>query len=283
MMNQAENMAAISAAVIGAEFILSRLDKEVLATKGSLRDVLTQVDIEAEKLISLNLSYSFPFEIIGEETSSLNSRHILGEDRDCIPSWIVDPIDGTANYLSGSPDYAVSIGLVGGNKFIVGAVCAPKKRELYCTLANESILNGKLIKYKFLDFANSLVGVSFSGIMHTKDNRNQEYLLFGVLNDTSRGCLRTGSAALNLCNTASGKLQAAYGFNAGIWDIAAGVAIALNAGCCVSLMQMAPNSNKLAYIVGSAEHVDHIKKQMQSFRLINNTYDFLDLGGSSND
>jgi myo-inositol-1(or 4)-monophosphatase len=90
--------------------------------------------------------------------------------------------------------------------------------------------------------------------------------LFQSVNESTRGCLRTGSAALNICWAAAGKLQLAYGFGAKVWDVAGALAVAKAAGCTV-LTLFQPNTLILDYCVGSDEAVAHLTKLASSHGL----------------
>ena len=167
--------------------------------------------------------------------------------------WAVDPIDGTVNFSNGLSQFAICAGLVANGVFELGVVCAPALDELYFTLHEGSALfNGRPFRLAHQTTANALVAASFS----SKAEASQ-YDLFRSVNESTRGCLRTGSAALNICWAATGRLQAAFGFEAKLWDVSAALAIARAAGC---ELVVRPGGDALSvdYCVGTADTVQHI-------------------------
>jgi myo-inositol-1(or 4)-monophosphatase len=234
---------ALDAVLTGAKIADEAIGIKVLNNKGSLRDIVTQ---------KLNAS-GLP--VISEE------KHDPAEDTPDV-FWVVDPIDGTVNFANGLPQFAVSAGLVENYEFKLGVVCAPSLDELYFTLNTErSLMNGRPFSHLHRPLADALLAASFSA----KSPQNY-YTLFQKLNESTRGCLRTGSAALNICWAAAGKLQAAYGFQAKLWDLAGALAIARAAGCEIALRYQ-PNAFTLDYCVGSKDAVEHVKNLAQKIGL----------------
>jgi myo-inositol-1(or 4)-monophosphatase len=172
--------------------------------------------------------------------------------------WIIDPIDGTVNFSHGLPQFAISAGWVESREFQLGVVCAPAINELYFTLGLEKALfNGKQFSHVNRTWDDALVAASFAAHAPL-----QQYTLFQQVNESTRGCVRTGSAALNLCWAAAGKLQAAYGFNAKLWDVAGALAVARAANCEVRLRHH-PGDLTLDYFVGSSEVVRQLVDMAQ--------------------
>jgi len=215
-------------------------------TKESPRDIVTELDIAIEHYLVKELSVS-GYHIIGEETTSDED---LGPYLDQ-PVWYLDPIDGTTNFISSVPFYAISAGLGVGFDFVVGTVILPALREIYfISDIGTSFVNGKLLWCDNANLKNSLLAMAFPTTAFDIHLRKKQYEIFGYLNDHSRGCLRTGSAAINICYAASGRIQAAVGFANKIWDIAGGLAIARGAHCKIYL-EWIKGSNRFNYIVGS--------------------------------
>lgn len=246
----------LAAVLAGAKIAEQSLDRHAIAHKGNLRDIVTQADQAISELLIEKLSPT-GIPVISEEAEY--SFDVLPEDM-----WVIDPIDGSVNFSNGLPSYAVSIGLVRSLSPQLGFVCIPSMDELYFTLSPEkALLNGKPFMHEHADRSDSLVAASFSG--HPS---SVEYELFQAVNESMRGCLRTGSAALNICWVASGKLQGAYGFQAKLWDIAGALAIAKAAGCDVITYQK-PQSLLIDYCVGSKDVVRHISKLASEKKLLN--------------
>jgi myo-inositol-1(or 4)-monophosphatase len=250
---ETETALAMRAAVEGGRIALEHPARTVARRKESARDVVTSADLAVERHIREFLSQS-GYPVIGEEAADEHCYPLLNEG----PVWIVDPIDGTANYVNGLDYYAVSVGLCRAGDFLVGAVCMPHATELFCTLgAGRSLLNGRTLVYEHCPLDASLVAASFAGAADGAELRQRQYRVFGEINDATRGCLRLGSAASNICFVAAGRLQAAYGLRARLWDVAAGLAVAIGAGCRV-LVAASSGGAYVDYIVGSKESVSPI-------------------------
>lgn len=236
---------ALGAVLAGSKIAELANGTRVVNHKGNLRDIVTQADIDISELLENQLSVT-GLPVISEE------KH---DPEKATPDvfWVIDPIDGTVNFSHGLQQYAVSIGMVENGEFKLGFVCAPALDELYFTLSKDvALLNGKPFKHEHRPQQDALVAVSFSANAPTSC-----YDLFQQVNESTRGCLRTGCAAINICWAATGKLQAAYGFNAKLWDVAGALAIAKAAGCSVAL-RYKPNALTLDYCIGSKDTVSHI-------------------------
>ncbi|GBG15581.1 myo-inositol-1(or 4)-monophosphatase [Novimethylophilus kurashikiensis] len=223
-----------------------------IQTKQSARDIATVVDLEVERVVMEMLGAS-PYPIVGEESAAERS-YLEG------PTWVVDPIDGTANFVHGMDYYAVSIGLCHGLDFLTGAVYLPRMQQLYSLVEGQAQLNHASIYHAHQPYRESLVAVGFANFAHDAEHRAKQYALFGDINDETRGCLRLGSTAVNICFAAAGRVQAAYGLQAKIWDAAGAIAVAIGSGCKV---KVAPCSgrNTIDYIVGSRDAVDTIHER----------------------
>lgn len=252
--NNALVKAAVAAVLAGAKVAEAASALNVVNHKGSLRDIVTQADLDISTLLEQKLQVT-GIEVVSEEQSHT--------DRSTPETfWAVDPIDGTVNFSHGLPQYGVCVGLVEHGQFVLGAVCAPALDELYFTLTPQrSLLNGRPVTHAHKERKDALAAASFSA-----KGSAAQYALFQAVNESTQGCLRTGSAALNICWAASGRLQLAYGFGARVWDVAAALAVARGAGCAIALRHR-PNSTTLDYCVGSREAVDHLISLATSHQL----------------
>jgi len=258
----AENRLAQRAAAEGGRIAMLSTYPMNIQTKESARDIVTSMDLAIERAIMDILSES-TYPVLSEESPADNPYSMLEEKL----TWVIDPIDGTANFANGLEYYGISIGLCRGLDFPVGAVCIPRLEMLYSTQGHQALLNGDPIIHEHKAIDESLVGASFSGSFHDQSHRNRQYELFGALNDQTRGCLRLGSTAVNICFTISGRLQATYGLRAKIWDAAGSLAIAIAAGCKV---MVAPCDDQFSvdYIVGSRDTVGMIHEMGVSRELL---------------
>ena len=241
---EAESLAALSAVASAEVLLAGHVDKTVVGIKESRRDIVTSLDLQLERHIAGSLS-RIGGPVVGEEAWAVEkSLPPRGSTY-----WLVDPIDGTVNFVHGLPYFAISVGLSVDGEFRVGAVTLPAFKELYFTYGDESaFMNGRLLKVRGAELGESLVGVSFPG--RGGADRAAHFVRFARVNDRTRGCLRLGSAAAMLCLVAAGRLQAAYGFDAKLWDVAGGIAVASRAGCEV-WTDHHPTSPSLDYIVAA--------------------------------
>jgi myo-inositol-1(or 4)-monophosphatase len=220
-------------AVQAAEFALAarRVGVEVAATKSTPTDIVTATDRETETLIrSLILAARPDDGILGEEgmdhvgTSGIN--------------WVVDPIDGTVNFLYGIPAWAVSIAVVegspepGGWTALAGVVANPVTGEIFEATAGGGARLGSrdLSVNTGVPLGQALIGTGFS--YSAERRRAQAEVLLEVL-PRVRDVRRAGSAALDLCALAAGRLDAYYERGLNPWDHAAGALIAREAGAQV--------------------------------------------------
>ena len=188
------------------------LEKLQVSSKGPL-DFVTNADIKAEKIIIEELIKSKRnYSIISEE-----SENKVENDKDNI--WIIDPIDGTTNFLHGVPHFAISIALKTKNEIVSGVIYDPIKDEMfYAEKNNGAYLNNQRIR---VSKKNNLNNCLFA-----TGGNNMEQVNFKE-NITLR---RTGSAALDIAYVASGKFDGYFQKNLNIWDIASGIILIKEAG-----------------------------------------------------
>lgn len=218
--------------------LVERLRHEVdLAgeTKSSATDVVTAADRAAEQLIVDGIIAQRPEDgLLGEE----------GEDR--IGSsgvrWLIDPIDGTTNYVYNVPAYSISIAAEYDGDLLVAVVFEPKSRQCYHAVAGRGAFvdDRPLAVTKTVDLATSLVGTGF-GYRPERRLAQAEVLL--TILPRVRDIRRFGSAALDLCFVAEGRLDAYYEKGLNPWDLAAGTLIAREAGALVEDLRGGPPSS----------------------------------------
>jgi myo-inositol-1(or 4)-monophosphatase len=200
-------------------------------------DLVTAADRAAEKLIRERIAQKWPdHDILGEE-QGLN-------DRGSEYRWYVDPLDGTTNYAHGFPVFCVSLGLehrVGGGDAhrVAAVVYDPTRDELFSAERGKGArLNGKPIHVsKTPTLKESLVATGFPS---HKRHKNPNIYFYHQITLRSHGVRRAGSAALDLCYVAAGRLDAFWEFNLNPWDTAAGVLIVEEAGGIVTRFDGSP-------------------------------------------
>ena len=222
---------------------------EVAATKSTIVDVVTEADREVERLIRGRILDARPDDaVLGEEEG-------LGEEGGSSSgtsglTWVVDPIDGTVNYLYGIPHYAVSIAVVEGDPDpltwtgLHGCVLNPAIGELFTGSRGEgAFLNGGAIRVADpvpLELALINTGFAYAAATRAKQGEVVTRML-----PTVRDIRRFGTASLDLCMVASGRTNAYFERTLSPWDHAAGAIIAREAGAVVKGFAEAPPSREL--------------------------------------
>lgn len=185
-------------------------------------NLVTYVDEQAEQRIVDGLVKLIPGSgFIAEESPELKTGEL---------TWIIDPLDGTTNYIHGIPVYSISIALRKDDEMIVGVIYEAGQHEMYYTWQEApSRLNGKIIFVSGTTLLNdSLFATGFPFCDYT---RLDEYLnFFKFMMQHSRGVRRLGSAAADLAYVACGRFDGFYEYGLCPWDVAAGSLLVRNAG-----------------------------------------------------
>ncbi|RLL69251.1 inositol monophosphatase family protein [Streptomyces sp. Z26] len=208
-------------------------DLGVAATKSSPVDVVTEMDVAADRLITGFLAEHRPDDTFLAEESGLSGATGDGTDPDAAGGsgvrWVIDPLDGTVNYLYGLPSWGVSIAAEYGGETVVGVVEVPSRGETFrAVLGHGAFLNAKPISCRPsppLDEA--LVGTGFN---YVRSRRTAQAEVARQLVPRLRDIRRSGSAALDLCDVAAGRLDGFYERGLNPWDYAAGELVAREAG-----------------------------------------------------
>ena len=205
---------------------MDRLDRITVVTKQN-NDFVSNVDHMAEEAIISAIKYAYPDHgILAEESG------VQGETSEY--QWIIDPLDGTTNYLHGFPQFAVSIALKHKGRIEVGVIYDPISQELFTSIrGNGAMLNDKKIRVtSHKGLTNALLGTGFP---YYDQSYLDTYLeTMKALMQKTAGIRRPGSAALDLAWLAAGRIDGFWEFNLKAWDIAAGALIVREAGGIVS-------------------------------------------------
>ena len=192
-------------------------------------DLVTEADLAAQKIIEQTLFEAFPdHRFLGEEGDLTRSAGAASEFR-----WIVDPLDGTTNYVHAVPLFCTSIGLARGDEVICGVVYNPMTEEFFSAEQGRgAFLNGDRIRTSSYEtLGESLVAVSFPTL--TKEDA-PDLLAFLRSVPVCQAIRRTGSTALNLAFVAAGRFDATWSYQCHPWDIAAGTILVREAGGVVT-------------------------------------------------
>jgi myo-inositol-1(or 4)-monophosphatase len=240
----AAETAAAAATLLAEEGAQQRPD--VVQTKSSLTDVVTEMDRRAEALITERIRAARPDDaILGEEGGETQgATGVPAAAGGPAVRWIVDPLDGTVNYLYGLADWSVSIAAEVAGTIVAGVVAIPLRGETYLaargqgatvrTAAGQTTAAGRtpaLRCNRDVPLAQALVGTGFG---YLPGRRRVQGEVVSALLPRIRDIRRGGSASVDLCSVAAGRLDAFYERGLNYWDYAAGGLIAEEAGARVT-------------------------------------------------
>jgi myo-inositol-1(or 4)-monophosphatase len=241
---------AVDAAEAAGRLLATRDGRvQVAATKSSPTDVVTEMDRRAEELIRSRILAVRPGDaILGEEG---------GQTGDAPVRWVIDPIDGTVNYLYGLHDWAVSIAAEVAGVIVAGAVNVPRRGEMFgATLGGGAWLDSAddqgsgrvaLACGPGVPLAQALVATGFG---YQASRRKVQGEVVAALLPQIRDIRRGGVAAVDLCSVAAGRVDGFYERGLNYWDYAAGGLIAAEAGAAVGGLRGAPASTSMTIAAG---------------------------------
>ena len=216
---------AIRAARSAGDHIVRKMNKlpDLIIEQKGVNDFVSEVDRQAEEKIIETLLTSFPNHgILAEESGEIEGSEEF--------RWIIDPLDGTTNYLHGFPHFAVSIACQHKGRLEHGVIYDPIKQELFSASRGDgAMLNNKRIRVTHIKSTQgALLGTGFPFRHH---NKLEEFLkIFSEFFTSASDIRRAGSAALDLAYVAAGRLDGFWESGLSAWDIAAGALIVREAG-----------------------------------------------------
>ncbi|MBI3595459.1 MAG: inositol monophosphatase [Nitrospirae bacterium] len=214
----------MSAARLAGEVLMNRVSLVQIEYKdSSKRNIVSNIDLAAEKVITDFIKERWPdHQILAEESGASHQSSSY--------KWIIDPLDGTTNYIHGFPFYSVSIGLELEGKVLVGVVYEPVRNNIYYAEKGKgAFLNGQRLRVSDVTLlAQALLVTGFSYQM--SENTESNFDLFYRFSHAAQAVRRTGSAALDLCYLAAGFFDGYWEMNLAPWDTAAGSLIVEEAG-----------------------------------------------------
>ncbi len=216
----------------------------VADTKSTVTDVVTAVDRESEELIRARVLQARP------------DDSFLGEEGDDVVGtsgvrWVVDPIDGTVNYLYDIPTYAVSIAVESDGETVAGVVVdAPRGEVFTATKGGGAFLDGNPIQVSgCTELSTALVGTGFG---YDPARRQIQAEVIQQLITEVRDIRRIGVGAIDLCYVACGRLDAVFERGLNPWDYGAGALIAAEAGAAIGGLHGAPVSPEMSIATSPA-------------------------------
>jgi len=220
---------SIQAAEIAGQILMEDFGKlrPEDAEEKSVFDYVTYVDKKAEQAILEHLSRYYPTDSVHAEESGKSAGSSEYQ-------WLIDPLDGTKNYIHGFPIFSVSIGLRKGNEILVGVVYAPFYGELFTAIKGQGAhLNGRPIRVSSVrEMPQSMIA---TGYPHAAKQYLDVYLAtFREIFLKVSAVRRAGSAALDLAYTACGRFEGFWEFKLNPWDIGAGILLVQEAGGIVT-------------------------------------------------
>ena len=215
---------AVRAARSAGEIILRSADKAshlAVDSKGK-NDFATEIDRLAEKEIISIIKAAYPeHSILAEESGEHAGNDFV---------WVIDPLDGTTNFIHGFPQYAVSIALKYKNRIEIGVVYDPLREELFTAKrGGGAMLNNRRLRVTGLtSMKGALIGTGFP--FKVPQHLDAYLNMFRAITIDSAGIRRAGSAALDLAYLAAGRLDAFWEIELNEWDMAAGILLVKEAG-----------------------------------------------------
>lgn len=240
------DLARRAAAAAGAELMRRYGHIEGLRTKSTATDPVSAADLAAEAVLVEMITTERPDDgLLGEEGSSRPSASGL--------RWVVDPLDGTVNYLYGLGNFTVSVAVEDAGGVLVGVVLDPGTGREYSAVRGEgAFCDGERLQVvNPIPMSQALLGTGFG---YDPGRRARQGQVIAALLPAVRDIRRTGSAALDLCWVAAGRLDAFYEVGLQPWDAAAGGLIAQEAGAVFTALVHAPGGPTRFVAAGPSLH-----------------------------
>ncbi len=233
----------IRAARAAGEIIIRNLEQvsDIQIHEKGLNDYVSEVDRKAESVIIDTILKAYPrHSILAEESGNSGEGDY---------QWIIDPLDGTTNYLHGFPQFAVSIGLKHADTLEQAVIYDPLRQELFtASRGSGAYLNNRRIRVsKRKDLNGSLLGTGFP--FGNDFNMETFITTFRAIFPMTAGIRRAGAASLDLAYVASGRLDGFWEFGLKPWDMAAGALLIQEAGGIVTSINNASNYMKSGNIL----------------------------------
>ena len=238
---------AVEIVLRAGEIQLSRRESGFQIDKKGTIDLVTEVDLECEKMCRAVLAERFPHhDILAEELSSGP-----GQPRTSRYRWVFDPLDGTTNYAHGLPVFCASLALEIDGRAEVGAIYDPTRKELFTGERGQgAFVNGTRLRVS--ETRSLLDALLVTGFPYDVHERLVPLLaMFGAFLGEARAVRRLGSAALDLCYVAAGRFDGFWEQTLKPWDVAAGALIVEEAGGRITGMDGSQFDPAAAHLVAS--------------------------------
>jgi myo-inositol-1(or 4)-monophosphatase len=251
---------AVEAVVRAGDLQMARFGQDFQIDKKGTIDLVTEVDVEVERMFRDLIAKRFPdHQVLAEELGGASAVPAG-------PCWVFDPIDGTTNYAHGLPIFCASLALEIDGVPELAAVYDPNRRELFTAERGRgAFLNGKPIR---VSSAGRLVdALLVTGFPYDVHSRVDEIVgLFGAFVAQARAVRRLGSAAVDLCWVAAGRMDGFWESDLKPWDMAGGALIVAEAGGRVTAMDGQPFTSRGRHVLATNGHLhDPMLEVIKSF------------------
>ncbi|MCB1742611.1 MAG: inositol monophosphatase [Gammaproteobacteria bacterium] len=251
---------AVRAARAAGDHIVRQLERvdQLTVTEKRDNDFVSEVDKHAERVIIDTISRAYPAHAILAEESGARGRHDY--------CWIIDPLDGTTNFLHALPHFAISIAVEHRGRIEHGLVFDPLRQEIFtASRGGGAQLDGKRIRVsRRAGLRGALLG---TGFLYSDLPRLDRYLrMLGVLVPGTAGFRRAGAAALDLAYVASGRLDGFWELSLKPWDVAAGSLLVREAGGMVTELNGGEDYMRSGDVVAGAPRVH--REMLQRLRKV---------------
>ena len=236
---------AVEAVVRAGDLQMARFGQDIRIDKKGAIDLVTEVDLAVERMFRAMIAERFPDHAILAEELGGAAQVPAG------PCWVFDPIDGTTNYAHGLPIFCASLALEFDGTAEVAAVYDPNRKELFTAeRGGGAFLNGAPLR---VSSAETLVdALLVTGFPYDVHSRVDEIVgLFGAFVGQARAVRRLGSAAIDLCWVAAGRMDGFWESDLKPWDIAAGALLVEEAGGRVSCLDGTPFASRQNQVLAS--------------------------------
>jgi len=235
---------AVEVSQKAADYLLEhfRSDPELLSKRGLAKEITTQYDIQSDNIIIEQIEKKFPaHNLLTEESGFI--------DKKSETTWIVDSLDGTGNFATGNPFFAVSIAVLQKEQLLLGVVNSPFLREVYTAVKGKgAFLNGNQITIsKTSNFENSYLVSCEGGAKSTQLVAS----INAAMHPQCKDVRKLGSAALEGCWVACGRVDAYYTTDIDPWDVAAAIVIVEEAGGKITDFNGSPWESKRSHVLMS--------------------------------